>query len=154
MNITFIIKNNQKGFIILFTVLIAVVIFTMGLGIYSIAFRQSILASTSQEASRSFYAADAGIECALLAEKSQAFENPQNIDCGKDTVYVDGMSSFNISIQSSGPLESCAIVTVETFPGERRILSQGFNICNQGFPSLKNPRLVERNLDVTYAIPN
>lgn len=153
--------HNQKGFVILFTVLIVMIIFTMGLGIYSIAIRQTVLSSTAREAGQAFYAADAGVECALKAQTKGVFSGtvPVPVECGNETIMIDPAittpSIFNVSVTPGGNA-SCATVTVITLPqdSQRRIISQGFNACALGKPQYQNPRLVERDLDVTYGIAN
>lgn len=161
-------KNNQhQGFVILFTILIAAIIMVIGLGIYSIASRETVLSGTAREAQYAFYAADAGVECALYG---QSLENSGTVvfgtgnpsfDCGVNAVNItsgDGTLStpyvFNIMVD---PIKkTCAQVNVfnyTTLQNEpmRRIVAQGYNICrSDGTPLTTNPILVERDLDTTY----
>lgn len=150
--------NHQPGFVILFTILIAAIIMTMGLGIYSIAVRQTALSGTAREAGQAFYAADAGVECALSAQQKGAFAGGISIMCNGETVTIPvsevgnpSVFSINLGTSKNG---SCAVVTVITDVTSRRIISQGYNLCLSGSPSIKNPRLVERDLDVVYEIAN
>lgn len=152
--------NNQQGFVILFTILITAVIFTMGLGIYSIAIRQTILSSTAREATQAFYSADAGIECALLAESQEiitlaAGGSSGTVTCNNQSILIDGIGGtvepFEVTV-GAGSETVCASVNVFTGPAARRLIARGFNEeCPTG---ANNPRLVERDLDITYAISN
>lgn len=58
-------KNTEKGFVILFSMLISTLILLMSAGIFRVAQKETILSSYSRESQKAFYAADAGVECAL-----------------------------------------------------------------------------------------
>lgn len=142
----FIEKKYQSGFVILFTILISAIIFSMGLGIYSIAIRQTILSSTSREAMQAFYSADAGIECTLLAEVGGNITNQTMGSC--DQKQID--FSNNPAQVVFGDRNLCSLVTIITGTGQRRLVARGFNgDCPTGSPG---PRAVERDLDVVYGI--
>jgi hypothetical protein len=153
--------HSQPGFVILFTILISAIIFSMGLGIYSIAIRQTVLSSTAREATQAFYSADAGIECALLAESTQQITSaannaPGSVTCNNQTITITGtgiageIEPFQVRI-GSGARNLCANINVFTNVSSRRLIAQGFNgDCPSG--GTINPRLVERDLDVTYGI--
>lgn len=58
-------KSNKSGFVILFSMLISTLILMMSAGIFRVAQKETILSSYSRESQKAFYAADAGVECAL-----------------------------------------------------------------------------------------
>jgi uncharacterized protein (UPF0333 family) len=161
-------KNNlQKGFVILFTILISAIILMIGLGIFSIATRETVLSGTAREAQYAFYAADAGVECALYAESIP--QGPLSVlgygsqfACGNNTtITISGHGSelepymFNVTM-GTGQAMTCAKVSIfdtSTNSGHpaRRVIAQGYNVCNpDGTPNTKNPILVERDLDTLY----
>lgn len=151
--------KNQKGFVILFTILISAIILLMGAGIFSIASRETVLSSTSREAQSAFYSADAGVECALYAESKGLFTNGgitnTPIPCGNGNPIINVILggngvTFDVAIDST--LKTCAHVSVFTIGNERRVVSQGYNVCNGDKPATNNPILVERVLDTKYAI--
>lgn len=166
------ITKPHKGFVILFTILISAIIMVIGLGMYSIATRQTVLSSTAREAQYAFYAADAGIECALYAQSlDNAGGSPIIIEAGGTGSFSCGGSQISI-ITGSGdfsdpyvfrmmvdPIKNtCAQVsifdvTVNNFAA-RRVISQGYNICDPASvnPLTTNPILVERNLDTLYNV--
>src|SRR5690606_16959184 len=55
--------NSQKGFTLLFSVLVATLVVAIGASIISIALRQTILSGTSRESQYAFYAANTMLEC-------------------------------------------------------------------------------------------
>lgn len=164
-------RKTPKGFVILFTILIAAIIMVIGLGIYSIASRETVLSGTAREAQYAFYAADAGVECALYAQSldnagvsgTLIFDNPSGspFDCGS-SVRVSGngttITPYTFNIVVDPVRRTCAKVSVYDVAGlpsgpARRIVSQGYNICNlsDGTPLTSNPILVERDLDTLYS---
>ena len=62
------IKNQQSGFVILFAVIISTMIVLITAGIFRIALKETILASTATESQVALYAADTGLECGLYHE--------------------------------------------------------------------------------------
>lgn len=58
------IKNN-KGFTLLFAVLVSVLLIAIGASMITIALRQVVLSGAGRESQFAFYAANTGIECAL-----------------------------------------------------------------------------------------
>ncbi len=151
---------QQKGFVILFAILISVIILLLGMGIFSVATKESILSSSAREAQYAFAAADTGSECSLYAEANSLFnslvQSDQTFSCADGTVDLEwdaqpGFFSADIFITGT---TTCAHITVTTNGTSRTIKSQGYNLCNtSGQPQLGNPRLVERDLEITYAIP-
>lgn len=153
---------KQQGFVILFTILISTIILMIGLGIFSIATRETVLSGTSREAQYAFYAADAGVECALFAQ-SRGFLTGSGgtFECGAIPADITGVglypgNPFVFDILVDPVKKSCARVTVfdtttESGAAARRVISQGYNICNANAkPLTQNPVLVERDLDVMF----
>lgn len=162
-------NTHHKGFVILFTILIAAIIMVIGLGIYSIASRETVLSGTAREAQYAFYAADAGVECALYAQyldntsgNAPIIANPSSMpfNCGAIPAsiilgglgFVDNPYVMNIVVDTTH--KTCAKVSIFDVGSTRRIISQGYNLCNvtNGQPLLSNPILVERDLDTRYNI--
>lgn len=154
---------QHNGFVILFTILTASIIMVIGLGIYSIASREAVLSGTARESQMAFYAADAGLECALYA---QALANqgttypPAAFQCGTTSVTMVGTGTstdpFTFSIIVDPAKNTCAKVNVFNITAPalgRRIISQGYNICNTTpaiGPMRTSPILVERDIDASY----
>lgn len=59
------IKNDKRGFTLLFAVLVSIMILAVGASIINIALKQVILSGSGRESQFAFYAANTGLECAL-----------------------------------------------------------------------------------------
>ena len=59
------IKRNSRGFVLLFSILLASIVLSMSLGAFNIALKDLLLSATGRESQFAFYAADAGAECAV-----------------------------------------------------------------------------------------
>jgi len=57
--------NTNKGFALLFAVLVSTLVLAIGASVISIALKQIVLASSSRDSQFAFYAANTGIECAI-----------------------------------------------------------------------------------------
>lgn len=60
-----IIQGDNKGFTLLFAVLVSVLVLAVGASIINIALKQTILSGAGRESQYAFYAANSGLECAL-----------------------------------------------------------------------------------------
>jgi hypothetical protein len=146
--------GKQRGFVALFTVLIAAVVLAMAVGIANISLKQIVLSGSATDANKSFYAADSGIECALFNDlRINAFLNgATEVDCGgvlrPVTSVVSNIFTFELEYDD-GLYLSCAKVTVDksdNFTNVTRVASRGTNnACADA-----SPRTVERVIEVTY----
>lgn len=60
--------QKDRGFVMLFSVLVAALILLIGTGIFSVIQKEVVLSSYARESQRAFYAADSALECALYAD--------------------------------------------------------------------------------------
>jgi Tfp pilus assembly protein PilE len=146
-------KNNTRGFVILFTVLIASIILAIALGIASVSYREVLLSSTANNAEFSFFAADTGAECALYWDIQQSAFGATLVtpSCGGSAVTMTSSSSpFGFRFATS--TDGCASVTIDkSDPTTTKIESLGYNVaCNELLTNPTNPRIVERANRVTY----
>jgi hypothetical protein len=65
--------KNNKGFVLLYAVLVTMVIVTVGVLMINIIARQIILSSLAKNSQIAFYAANAGIECSYHLYNKQLF---------------------------------------------------------------------------------
>jgi hypothetical protein len=144
---------NKKGFVILFTVLIASITLTIALGIASVSYREVLLSATSKDAQYSFFAADTGAECALYWDIQQAAFSQTLVipSCGGQPVEMLASSSPFVFRFDTGPA-GCALVTVDKDdPTTTKIESLGYNIsCADLSANPSNSRITERAIRVTY----
>lgn len=70
--------QKEKGFTLLFAVLVSSLVISIGATIMSIALRQTILSSTSRESQYAFYAANTILECATYWDKHGPMDGLSN----------------------------------------------------------------------------
>jgi Tfp pilus assembly protein PilX len=172
MNIIPTLKSN-KGYTLLFAVIVSVLVLSISTFILSVSRKQLILSSSARDSVYAFYAADSGLECALLNLTKLASSTPvSSIPCdgvsqtvvqlpSSDDVY--GMTTFHMytgnysgAQQVISGATSCAIVqTTYTKTGVMKtttvvVESRGYNIGWNGTDcSATGPRKVERALKYT-----
>jgi len=171
------IKNkNKKGFALLVSVIFMSVMLALGLAISSLGYKQQILASTAVESQYAFYAADAGMECALYADQGQgqnifAYEkyNASGISMNCDvsspsvsmTLLNENTSAAVVISTATLPLDNnthCANVTVYKYKNPQlptgittHIFSQGYDVpCSTVASPPNGARFVARGLDIHY----
>lgn len=157
----------NRGFIMLFSVLISSLLVAVGLSIFNLTLKEITLSTAGRESQIAFYAANSGMECALYwdlvgngtrsAFASNNKETSLKITCGNfsdtPTVSSTGVSAttdFSFKIKDAGDEFPCVKVTVEKEEKkiggidkiQTTIKSQGNNICVGG-------RRVQRGLEST-----
>jgi hypothetical protein len=171
--------SSQRGFVILFAVLVSSILLSIGLGIFSITYKELLLSSSDRDSQVAFYAADTGTECALywdvqhpdteesifglvLAATSTPPDASMPALCaGKDIVsdwaieyypeYLFVETTF--TIDTIGDTDACAEVSVtksyDALNNERTT-----QIDSRGFNSCAEgiSRRVERGLRVEYSL--
>lgn len=146
--------NNkyQKGFVLLFSVLVSAVIFFIGVGIFSISFKELLISSLAKESQKSIFAADAGVECGLQADTDGKFADPAvpaPFSCFGEEIqpqpYGYLTARFIIPFSEN---KTCAVVTVTKNTGTL-IYAQGYNKCNADGP-VQFPGLAERVYKVAF----
>ena len=156
-------KFKNRGFTLLFAVLIASVLLSVALAIFSQMYKSLLLSSASKESLAAFYAADSGIECVLYWDlkhdgfAESIFPTPGNPSGGKGNITCNGQdfpngwalggtnpitTEFNLSFTDTG---GCTEVTVSKSEISTTIESRGYNICDAS-----SPRKLERAVRVTY----
>jgi len=148
------IKNIKKnrGFVILFAVMLSSILLAIGLGVSNIAFREVKFGTSAKDANDAFFAADTGAECALFYDKNLTVLDsfPSSIACGNNpNIPVDINGTFILS--GLGSLNrSCAIVTIikDSTLSITTITSKGYN--NGDVNCIPSSNSLERELEVTY----
>jgi len=117
----------NKGFVALFAILVSSIVLVISFGILNIAIKEVILSSSGRESQFGFYAADAGMECALYWDVKglsgtgnsifptsthlySTNPRPSNIYCGvlsdgatRQDITADRTANFNNSF--FGPIQ-------------------------------------------------
>ena len=120
--------KNQEGFVLLFAVVLASILLSITLGISNIALKELKFSTSARETNDAFFAADSGIECALMSDKIPApnrFNSPPphastTISCnGNGTIPASytgsattGTYTFILTGLGSNN-SSCARVTID-----------------------------------------
>ncbi|MES3030883.1 MAG: pilus assembly PilX N-terminal domain-containing protein [Patescibacteria group bacterium] len=148
--------HTQKGYTLLFAVLVSSIVLAIGISILNVSKKEFLLASSARESTSAFYAADSGLECAMYWNHTDretnalATSTPGQITCGTgpaiDVVYDDpypiaatseapAIAVFDVKFGDSA---SCGIVMVEKYYEysdthsrdvlETRITSRGYNL--------------------------
>jgi hypothetical protein len=151
--------KNQKGYAILFTVIIVSAISVITAGLTNAAYKQLILSSLAKDSQSAFYQADTAGDCALYADRVESFRTPPNIfttgtfSCGGATLVV-ALTAGGYTIMptsavrdSSNPcFRITATKTIVAGPLTRTTISaKGYNICNTS-----NIRTVEREIRIVF----
>ena len=158
--------SANSGYALLLSVIVSSIILAIGLGLLSILEKKIILASTTRDSQKAFYAADSGSECALYWDRkhqgfgstvfaTSTFSRPpgSGVSCNSediagswvisDVTATAAKTSFDLSFTNG----SCSRVLVEKANEGRQtiISSRGFSVCD-----LSSPRVVERAIRVFY----
>lgn len=139
--IKIILKNNKKGFVLLFAVTLAALLLAIALGVSNIAAKELRFSINAQSTNDAFFAADSGAEYMLFKDKGG---NPPTCTVASPCI-LGGLGSLG---------KSCFKVTIDKSSGTK-IVSKGYNIGSGG--SSPNwtcnstlPNAVERELKITY----
>ncbi len=73
-------EAGSRGFTLLIAVIFMAVVLAIGLALGSLGYKQAVLASSALESQYAFYAADAGLECALRADEQDGSFAPSNFN--------------------------------------------------------------------------
>jgi len=146
-------KKLKSGFAMLYAVLVASILLSIGLAIFNLTIKELLLSSLGRDSQFAFYAADTGAECALYWDfRADAFSTStlSNIECAGVTVNDMGGQGYGVpsvfTIDFS-PEPYCTTVSVTKYDAPRRTVveARGYNTCD-----LANPRRVERAIRATY----
>jgi hypothetical protein len=149
--------KTQKGYAILFTIVLVGIISAISIGLASVSYKQLILSSVAKDSQVSFYQADTASECGLYAENkllmTTSSQSPWS--CGidsNDSGYILDISPYSTGgytlIPNSLSLSSspCFNVIMDKTTSTTKLIARGYNICNK-----TNIRTVEREINITSA---
>lgn len=139
------IKKN-RGFVILFAVMLASILLSIALGVANIALKEIKFGTSAKDTNDAFFAADTGIESILFSDKgaSSSFVPASGTQQSWDTVLA-GLGSAGAS---------CAKVSItkdNTNPPSTKttIVAKGYNTGDSSCNST-NPNRIERELLIIY----
>ncbi len=150
------IKKN-KGFVILFAVMLSSIILAITLGVANITLKEIKFSTSAKDTNDAFFAADIGTECALLNDKSESNSfvstgGSGTVSCLGGTISLSGdypLWSFVLPGLGSGG-QGCAKVTVDKSAAPTTVVnSKGYNMGDVSCLSPNTDR-VERELQATF----
>ena len=107
-------KQKNKGFTLLFSMLVATLVVSISATVISIALRQTILSGTSRESQYAFYAANAALECAFYWDRT----NRQDLNGKK--VFIEPQMDPQFELNQGDPeddIVTCDGVNIITGDG-------------------------------------
>lgn len=150
-------NKKQKGYAILFTVVIVSAISVITAGLSNAAYKQLILSSLAKDSQLAFYEADTAGDCALYADLVEITKNPDIFasggpwSCGDSNLIITptgaGYTIYPTDENSSSPCFRID-VTKDTSASpltKTTIQAKGYNICK-----MDNLRTVEREIKITH----
>ncbi len=153
-------QPHKRGFVILFAVIIAAMIALIGAGIFSVAFKETVLSSTASESQVALFAADTGMECTLYHEYKEPLQ--PTLDCSGSTGRSVGGLQYEYRF-ILGDTPSCGFVSVDhavtrtvdvaNVPTQilgTLIVSRGCNVCIGEVPDASSQFLIERRLEAWF----
>lgn len=156
-------RHRERGFTVLLAALVASLVLSLGISVFTVAQKQLVLSSTGKNSQFAFYAADSAVECALYWDmRFQQFSTaaPPALSCSGNDVIAISVSGFiagTITDPATGsftfryePNGYCADVEVikSIIHPRTRIRADGYNVtCAQITAS---PRVLQRSVELTY----
>jgi len=142
------------------------VMLAFGLALGSLSYKQQVLASSAVQSQYAFYAADAGLECALYADQQQnLFAYTSDMSAPAPSLTCDALAPLSASVVSHTvgqwivfnrlSLDSnrrCADVTIykPNGAGTTYLFSQGYDVSCATVASPQGTRFVARGLNAHY----
>jgi len=149
-------KEKQKGFALLFTVIIVSAVSVITAGLTSAIYKQMVLSSLVKDSQTAFYQADTASDCALFADFVKVNEPDSTFlttdintpwSCGGLSLKKAGNEdsytlSPDVDDDNSDP---CFKIEIKRVGSITTMNSKGYNICDK-----TNPRTVEREIQIEY----
>ncbi len=153
--------NINKGYAILFTVVVVGIISLISIGLSNSALKQLQLSSVAKDSTIAFYQADIGLECILYAENNNMINGNTGgtISCGENeltyaipSMLVIGTSTeytytiINNNSTSGNKCFNAKVIKTESDTAiKTTVKSYGYNICDK-----TKARTVERAIEISY----
>ncbi len=163
----FSLKNtqDQSGFVILFAVTLAAILLSITLGVANVAYKELRFGTSARDTNDAFFAADTGIECALINDKTTGTSfllsgSSGKVSCfGGDITLGGSAPEWNFVVTGLGSNgQGCSYVTVtkDAVSQDPYIVTtlnaKGYNIYTPGLPACgsTSANRIEREIKLTY----
>ena len=152
--------QRNKGFVLLFVVMLSSIILAITLGVVDISLKEIKFGTSAKDTNEAFFAADTGAECALYYDRSasgnNAFTGTASMNCAGSNITLNGSDpSWNFVVSGLGSEgKGCAKVTVDKTGlapcnSPVCIISKGYSTGDVSCNSI-DPNRVERQLELNY----
>lgn len=150
-------KKENKGYAILFTVVVVGIISAITIGLTNAAYKQMMLSSVARDSTSAFYQADISTECAMYADNIDVLSNVDSVSvpfkCGgtiMDYNHVVDTTLYQLTPHNQSSITGkCFLADInKNEVGDlikTKVEAYGYNICNKD-----NFRTVERKIEVNY----
>jgi type II secretory pathway pseudopilin PulG len=151
-------KTKQKGYALLFTVVLVSIISLLVFGLSSTSLKQLVLSLGAKDSQFAFFQSDMATECALYASLNYPDLNsiPSNFSCGRNkdgnksnlkiTQITNGIKIEPEEISNDPCFRISITEDKSENPATTKIEGKGYNICNTS----NNTRAVERTIEVNF----
>lgn len=155
---------DQKGYAIMFTVILVSIISLISIGLSNTTYKQMMLASGAKDSQLAFYESDMAMECALYVDNQTTIlaDNDTSFRCGIDKdgdpysidvsieIYQDvKIYRLNPSEPMFSSTEPCFRININKDSRANTTITtveaSGYNTCN-----LTGNRTVERTIEAGY----
>lgn len=145
-------RNKKSGFTLLIAVIFMSVVLTLGLTLASLGYKQQILASSAIASQYAFYAADAGLECALYADQQEnLFAYTADTLAGAPVMFCDGVVSLSASTLSHTASEWVTLSRLSLDAGKRCVDVTIYKYSSPQGPDNISTYLFSQGYDVSCA---
>lgn len=160
--------TQQKGYAILFTVMVISIILALTIGLSNISYKQLLISSVAKDSELAFYQSDTATECALYQDRVSGIFTPSigsPVYCGVDS--TGNNTSLSVSLSVSGQTETYNLTPTGAWntslspcfniiftkvnpvdpadPVANTMQARGYNLCIKS-----SPRAVEREIEIKY----
>ena len=147
-----IMETKQKGYAILFTVVLVGIISIIAIGLSNSTYKQLLLSSVAKDSQVAFYQADMASDCGIYADNIVGIDNipsaPATWPCGgynlTKTIVTPNILYTLEDTSLTSTSNPCFLIVIDKTTGTL-IRGKGYNICDKS-----NIRTVEREINVTY----
>jgi hypothetical protein len=153
-------KVNQRGFTILFAALVASLVLTLGISVFSVAQKQVILSSLGRSSQYAFYTADTSAECALYWDVRHDRFPTTTPHAATVQISCDGNEDMSVNVTSgTGPVISefefepngyCAQVTVTKNATNPRTVIHADGFSTPCADISISGRALQRSVELSY----
>lgn len=156
-------KTGERGFTVLLAALVASLVLSLGISVFTVAQKQLILSSTGRNSQYAFYAADSAAECALYWDmRHQHFTTgaPTALACAGNSAIAVSVTGYvpetptepatgvyRFRYEPNGYCADLEITKGLTHP-RTLIRADGYNVtCAQ---IVSSSRVLQRSVELTY----